>query len=51
MEIKPETAKKVAYPVAAALVAAAALSSCQQQQQQQTLSGVPLPPPVAETKK
>lgn len=35
MEIKPETVKKVAYPVAAALVAVAALSSCQQQQQQQ----------------
>lgn len=51
MEIKPEAAKKVAYPVLAAVVAATALSSCQQQQQQEMeiLSGVP--PCVAPAKK
>ena len=31
MEIKPETVKKVACPVAAAIAAAAVLASCQQQ--------------------
>ena len=32
MDIKPETAKKVAYPVAGAVVAATVLASCKQQQ-------------------
>ncbi len=43
MEIKPETIKKVAYPVFAAVAATTAFSSCQQQQQQgvDMLGGVP----------
>ena len=50
MEIKPETVKKVAYPVAAAIAAATVLASCQQQQQQHFVGGQ-VPPTVQHLKK
>ena len=40
MDIKPESAKTLAYPVVAAVIAAAALSSCRQQQQQIIQGGI-----------
>ncbi|MCQ2366705.1 MAG: hypothetical protein MJ056_06055 [Akkermansia sp.] len=49
MEIKPETVKKVAYPMAAAVAAATALSACQQQQQ--LVGKVPAPVPIVVIKK
>lgn len=44
MEIKPISAKKVAYPVVAAVVAATALAACQQQQRQGGVLHIDLPP-------
>ena len=49
MDIKPETAKKVAYPVAGAVAAAAVLSACQQQQM--LVGSPPVPAPIVILKK
>lgn len=40
MDIKPEPAPNLAYPIVAAVIAASALSSCQQVQQQSIQGGI-----------
>lgn len=42
MEIKPETVKKVTYPLAAAAAAATVLASCQQAVSGQVREEIPL---------